>query len=381
MPRLGSSTMIRVTAPEVDENTGSKPTRKSLARNPGGIAAVSATHEKCGTMSPAGRSSWTVNEEHMVRRLSISLSIIVASVVCPGTRSLGGQEVNKSVVLGKEFASTVRVDAHEVTVEGVLFLPEKIAQAHGVITFVNWGLGLHLYEYAEWRELAQRMQAVLLLVAIRSERPGGAQQTVRNATAGGGEGVLLLLESLAEQSGRPELGSAKLLLWGHSAAGSFGLTFAALHPQRTIAFVRYHSHLRNLPVDVESAAKVPGLLLAGEADQTAGVEDSKTLWQRGRLLAAPWTFGIEPGISHGSREGLKQANTVTKPWVTAVYKQRIVSGDGELRSVSERSAWLECRVPPCSGSADRAAADGGSVDAGDCGHAAVAVRLASSRRR
>ena len=40
------------------------------------------------------------------------------------------------------------------------------------------------------------------------------------------------------------------------------------------------------------------------------------------------------------RSLLKQANQVTIPWVTAVYKLRMVSGDGELRSVSERSGWL-----------------------------------------
>ncbi len=249
-------------------------------------------------------------------------------------------------VLGQEFAATVSVPdravpGDEVYVQGVLFVPQTVAHVRGVITAVGRG-GDSVYGNAEWRALAERIQAGLLLVEVRPTtggRPVG-QQPIRNAAIGGGEGLVLLLERLAEQSGHSEVRNAKLLLFGWSAAGTFALTFAALNPERTIGFIRYHSHLRDLPVDVESAAHVPALLLAGDADETAGVEDSEALWKRGRALGAPWTFGIEPGMSHGSTEGFQRANNVMIPWVRAVFQLRLRPEDGSLRPVSERAGWL-----------------------------------------
>lgn len=280
-----------------------------------------------------------------MRHSSIGLPMIAILVVWFTIGPVGGQDANARAVSGKEFSATVRLRGDEVALEGVLFIPEQVVEVHRVIAVIAWGLGSALYEDADWRELSERTQSGLLRLTVgndppMTERTPIPQQAVRNAVVGGGDGLLLLLDRLAGESGHPELRSAKLLLWGHSAAGSFALTFAALHPHRTIGFVRYHSHLRELPVDIESAANVPGLLLAGETDQVAGVEDSRALWQRGRSLAAPWTFGVEPGIPHGTREGLKQANRVALPWVSAVIQLRMPPGQLQLRSVDESSGWL-----------------------------------------
>ena len=148
------------------------------------------------------------------------------------------------------------------------------------------------------------------------------------------------MDEFAGQSGRSELKNAKLLLWGHSAAGSFGTTFAAMHPARTIAFVRYHSHSRGLPLDLTTIARVPGLIFAGGKDTTAGVEDSEHLWKSGRALKAPWTFAVAPGAPHGSPEAVKNANDLAIPWVRAVVTQRLTNSTTALRSVDDASAWL-----------------------------------------
>ena len=62
--------------------------------------------------------------------------------------------------------------------------------------------------------------------------------------------------------------------------------------------------------------------------------------RRLRSLAAPWTFGVEPAIPHGSREGLKQANRVVLPWVSAVIQLRMPPEQLQIRSVDESSGWL-----------------------------------------
>jgi len=243
-----------------------------------------------------------------------------------------------------EFAAAVHVPGSQITVEGVLFLPANVARARGVISIIDWSLAPALFTDTEWKALSEELQSCLLLVTIRTDDPEEwsrptDEQPVRNAAVGGADGLLLLLEHLAEQSGHPELRSARLLLWGQSAAGGFAMTFATEHPSRTIGFVRYHSHLRELPVDIETAARIPALFLAGETDETAGVADSEALWRRGRALGAPWTFGIEPEAAHRSPEKLKDAYRVAIPWVAAVFRQRL-GPDADLRPISDRSGWL-----------------------------------------
>ena len=222
--------------------------------------------------------------------------------------------------------------------------PPNVSQVRAVITIIDWSLGPTVYADAAWRTLSEQLQSCLLLVAVRDEDAMTLdtpvdQVPVRNAAIGGADGLFILLEDLAKQSGHAELANAKLLLWGQSAAGSFVVTFAALYPGRTIGFVRYHSHSRELPVDIETTAQIPGLLLAGETDETAGVEDTLALWRRGRVLGAPWTFGIEPGASHRSLEHLAHANRVAIPWVSAVFQLRM-QGDVTLSPIAEHAGWL-----------------------------------------
>ena len=94
-----------------------------------------------------------------------------------------------------------------------------------------------------------------------------------------------------------------------------------------------------MTVDIETAATIPALFLAGETDETAGVEDSKALWRRGRALGAPWTFGIEPETPHRSPEKQIQAHKIAIPWVNAVFRQRLGT-NAEPQPVTDHSGWL-----------------------------------------
>jgi hypothetical protein len=162
-----------------------------------------------------------------------------------------------------------------------------------------------------------------------------SQQVARNAAAGGGDGLLVLLRRLATQSGQDELSDIPMLFWGPSAAGSFGTTFAMSHPKRTIGFVRYDSHLRGLAVQVDAIRDIPALLLAGGADKTAGTQDAENLWQQGRLLGAPWTFGIQPAQGHG--EGLDKATPFTLSWMKGVIRHRVRGK--RLRQIDGATSW------------------------------------------
>ncbi len=149
-----------------------------------------------------------------------------------------------------------------------------------------------------------------------------------------------ILGEIARQSGHPELQDAKLVLWGGSAGGSFVATFAAAQPARTIAFIRYHSHARGLPLDVKTLARIPALIFAGQKDEQAGVEDSEAFLRSGRTLHAPWTLAIDPDATHMSREAVKKANELAIPWVRAVLAARLADTGGPLRPVEDTSGWF-----------------------------------------
>jgi hypothetical protein len=145
---------------------------------------------------------------------------------------------------------------------------------------------------------------------------------LRNAGIGGGEAFLSLFQRIADETGHRELRDVPFLFWGWSAAASFGTTFAAIHPERTVGFVRYHTHRRGLSDDLQSLKQMPALLIAGGKDETAGIDDAQALWKLGRAVGAPWVLAIEPESPHFSPE--IHAMTVKQlliPWIAAILQR------------------------------------------------------------
>jgi hypothetical protein len=242
-----------------------------------------------------------------------------------------------------EFSAAVNLVEKNVKVDGSIVLPRKDLKVRAVIVAINWGLGPEIYEDPQWLGLSDKLESGLLLARITNiGRPDSAisQEVVRDAAVGGADGLIMLLQRLAVESRHQELERAPILLWGHSAAGSFAASFAILQPQRTIGFVRYHSHRRGLPLDMKVLRGVPALILAGGKDDIAGVEDSEDLWKQGRSLGAPWTFAVEPDAPHGSEQSLKKANDLVIPWITAVFGQRLSPSGAVLRRVDDSSGWM-----------------------------------------
>ena len=74
---------------------------------------------------------------------------------------------------------------------------------------------------------------------------------------GSAQSLLAGIDSLASQSGHPELKSAPWLLWGHSGGGHWALSMTNLFPEKVIATFVYSPAL-NIPIEYsEKAAKVP----------------------------------------------------------------------------------------------------------------------------
>lgn len=237
-------------------------------------------------------------------------------------------------VRGLEFAAAVNLLQDDVKIQGTLFLPQRINRVRSVIVAADWGLGTAFYWDPQVRRLLETTGSGLLLATFNSM---GAPGDNRLGAGGRSNALVVLLQRFAEESGHPEVKDAPLLLWGHSAAGVFVSTFAAAHPQRTIAFVAYHSGVAG---DLEVLRRIPALLLAGGKDTQVSAEGIQAVWKNGRSVASPWTLAIEPDAEHGGEEHLKKANDLVIPWIMAVLDQRLSPDGTTLRAVTDGSAWM-----------------------------------------
>ncbi len=257
-----------------------------------------------------------------------------------------------TVTVDGEFKAALEAPVKSASVSGSILFPAGQKRVESVIVVLSHGIGVRLvYPDARWRGMAERVNAALLLLDLQQQQPPGQQQqppgeniekipvadqVVRNAAAGGADGLVALLNRFAADSGHDELRTVPLLFWGSSAAGSFGTTFAMLHPARTIGVVRYKSHSRTLHIDVESLRTIPALLLAGGDDPVAGTEDAEKLWRQGRAVEAPWTFAIQPGQGHGG-SGLEPATAFMLSWIEGVMHHR--PAGGKLREIDPANTW------------------------------------------
>src|SRR5262249_13382840 len=122
--------------------------------------------------------------------------------------------------------------------------------------------------------------------------------------------------------------------------GNFGTTFAALYPERTVAFIRYHSHLRGAPLDVDAVKNIPALLIAGGKDETAGSDDAEALWRSGRSAGAPWTFAIDPQEAHANEASVVSSHELILPWIAAIIRLRLATGSARLQPIGRDGGWF-----------------------------------------
>ena len=252
---------------------------------------------------------------------------------------------------GSELAAAVNVPDKNLKLAGALFLPSSARSIRAVLVVMkNVETEAHMLTgenpYSVWHAAAESLSCALLHLRvnpIRAPEPGPRppeSDPVRNAATGSGDGLLELMRRFAVESGRPEIADAPFLFWGWSAAAGFGPSFARLHPHRTVGFIRYHSHLRGLPLDFQTAREIPALIFVGGEDDPTLAQDSISLFRQGRSFGAPWAILIQPGVPHQIRAAdIAAASPLTMAWITAVVNARI-GGSARLRAMSSEEAWF-----------------------------------------
>lgn len=226
-----------------------------------------------------------------------------------------------------------------------VYVPTGVRNVRAVVAFVDRGLDQYAYDDRSWRAMCARAQCALLRLGLpRQGATPPAVQVVRNASLGGGAALLHALELAAAQIGHPEVRDANVLIFGFSAAGNFGPTFAMWRPDRIIGFIRYHSSLRGIPLDTAALARVPALTIVGERDDVAGSEDSRALWEVLRSRGAPWAYVSHLDQPHFSVDGLIGAGVLMREWTEAILASRIPAHSTtlpqELVLISLSDGWL-----------------------------------------
>ena len=227
------------------------------------------------------------------------------------------------------FSAAVRVGTLDARLQMVI---PTVAPVEYTVVIVGGGLVGHVAFTTEiWRDMCARFHCALAHFDVEpaAQPQALAQDPGRNAAVGSGEALLALLDTVARTTARPELARAKVALFGFSATGSFAITFASLHPERTLTAVRYHSHLRGLGVDTPTVARVPILIVASADDSTAGVDDARTFWRAGRRAAAPWALAVETGRAHLSLDSWYAASDLIWHWIDATNRRAVTVAGGQ----------------------------------------------------
>jgi pimeloyl-ACP methyl ester carboxylesterase len=245
-------------------------------------------------------------------------------------------------VKGMDLAAAINLVSEDVKAEGRLFIPGRTARLGAVITTMSWGLGDQVYADSQVRALAETTDSALLLARVSPVAAYGVNNRPV-VTDSGFEALLTVLRRLAEDSGHPELASAPLAFWGHSAAGNFGAAFAMRHPERTAAVTLYQSAAAlvvRTEEDVTRLARTPLLIIEGIVDPKFEAAASETLLNRGRAVGAPWAFVRQPDAPHGSESHRKLANGLLVSWIAGVLRHRIPQVGKPLVPIASATGWI-----------------------------------------
>jgi dienelactone hydrolase len=283
---------------------------------PGGSAVDANANGRIGILGPASPATFTARR------------------VADGPLAA---EVDR--VLGNELAAAINNPDQDLKGESVLFLPQGPTPIRAVIVTIGWGLGFEVYLDQRVRRFAADTRLAVMRVSVRhiAEPNASLIGPGRIPPVAASRILTNLLQRYAAETGRGELASAPLLLWGHSAGGGLVAGLATQLRERVIGLVRYHSGGGG--GDLKVLTELPALILVGGKDAGTG-SAAEQMAREGRAAGAPWTFGIEPQATHQDPKDLAAASSLLVTWMSAVMQRRIGAGGQALQAVTDAGAWL-----------------------------------------
>ena len=150
-----------------------------------------------------------------------------------------------------------------------------------------------------WQSLARRHDfALMSSYFIDKPHPDMDIEYYVAVGQGSGQALLCALTAFGASTGRQEIGTAPLALWGFSAGGEFNYEFAAWDPRRVIAFVVNKGGIYYTALTSFETRRVPGILFTGEQDSQFRINTIVGLFSLNRGPGALWALAQEPGVGH-----------------------------------------------------------------------------------
>lgn len=156
------------------------------------------------------------------------------------------------------------------------------------------------------------------------------------------DGILLdAIRQASVVSGRPELESSPLLLYGISEGGPEASGFAARNPARVAGlFLKVPAGFEPLAgAEPAPVLRVPTYVVLAEQDALVDDAALAVAFLDNRRAGALWALALEPGVPHHALTPEQRA--ITTGWLDAILQARIgASHPGTLRTLSEDSGWF-----------------------------------------
>lgn len=236
-----------------------------------------------------------------------------------------------------ELACTIAPPPHVSTAEFSFWSPPATAtlRAVAVLSPGHNGDGRGAVRDPVWRDFAVRHGLALVGVRFVSAKRDDKREAYSSAYAGSGQALLDALASFASQSGRPEVATAPLVLWGHSAGGQFSYEFTCWQPERVAAFVANKGGYYSTHLAPRAAQLTPGIVFVGEKDDGYRTKSLLGIYACNRYAGALWTLAIEPDAGHG----VGGTRDLALRFFDAVLPLRLPAAGGGLRPLDGAAGW------------------------------------------
>ena len=220
-----------------------------------------------------------------------------------------------------------------------VFIPGGDEPLNGVLVLQH-GCGMERFGITRPYDLQYRAFAEKWGLAVVETALYGSCYVWRDPESGSAEALFNVLKEAGDSTGHPELASAPMLLFGHSAGGYWTLAMLRDYPSRILAAVCYSAAGDPQWDYPAEAAEVPVLLRHAGANDAPSVfceQTARNGFRKLRSMDAPASIAYNEGQNHN----YSYLRYMAIPFYEAAMRDRLPSKNGgALRPVDRSEAWL-----------------------------------------
>jgi hypothetical protein len=196
------------------------------------------------------------------------------------------------------------------------------------------GDGRGMVDDGGWQALARKYRLALVGCFFQGKN-------YMECSHGSGDALHDALKTFSTQSGRPEVATVPLLLWGISAGGEFNYNYILWKPENVMAFVVNKGGYYNDGSADGHSRSIPGLFFLGQSDADYRITAITRIWTEGRRMGALWALAPQPNSGHE----FSKTDLVARTFFDAVLQHRLADDpappDGPpMKDMQENQGWI-----------------------------------------